>query len=183
MSDTEHFTGKLLLHICCGPCSLYCIDDLKQAYPGIEIMGLYANPNIHPKEEFERRQESTRMACAYKNIPVTFLPDFDQERWEAYERDDPKRCAMCYRVRMEMTAAYAKEHGYQGFTSTLFVSPYQNHELMAEICEEMAEKYGVRFIHRDFRPGFRLGQKEAREIGLYRQKYCGCIRSLPKQEV
>lgn len=176
----EHFTGKILLHICCGPCSLYCIDDLRARYPESEIAGLYANPNIHPYEEFLRRQESTRMACAYKDIPVVFLPDYDQEKWEAYEEGDPACCEMCYRTRMEMTAAYAKEHGFQAFTSTLFVSPYQNHELMAEICREMAEKYGVTYLHCDFRPGFRKGQQEAREIGLYRQKYCGCIRSLPK---
>ncbi len=171
---------KLLLHICCGPCSLYCIDDLRTMDPNIAITGLYANPNIHPYAEFERRQESTKQACAYKGIPVVFLPDFDQAKWEAYTRDDPARCAMCYRVRMALTAAYAKEHGYDAFTTTLFVSPYQNHDLMAEICREMAEKYGVPFLHRDFRPGFRAGQQEARAIGLYRQKYCGCIRSLPE---
>lgn len=180
MIDTEYFTGNILLHICCGPCSLYCIDDLRVAYPEASVTGLYANPNIHPYEEFERRKESTRKACEYKGIPVEFLPDFEQEKWEAYTREDPARCQMCYRVRMEMTAAYAKKHGYQAFTSTLFVSPYQNHALLRAVCQEMGEKYGVSFLYRDFRPGFRIGQREAREIGLYRQKYCGCIRSLPE---
>lgn len=177
----------ILLHICCGPCSLFCIDDLKSAFPGTGIHGLYANPNIHPYDEFLRRMESTRQACEYKGIEVDFLPDFDQEKWEYFTRSDglpqkqrkpdSERCAMCYDVRMELTAKYASEHGYKAFTSTLFVSPYQNHELLKAVCEEKADKYGLTFVYRDFRVGFRQGQQEAIDIGLYRQKYCGCIRS------
>ncbi len=83
----------------------------------------------------------------------------------------------CYALRFEETARYAAEHGYDQFTSTLFVSPYQNHELMRQICEQMAEKYGVKYLHRDFSPRFREGQDKARELGLYMQKYCGCIFS------
>ncbi len=77
------------------------------------------------------------------------------------------RCATCYALRFEETARYAAEHGYDRFTSTLFVSPYQNHELMRQICEQMAEKYGVEYLHRDFSPRFREGQDKARELGLY----------------
>ena len=77
----------------------------------------------------------------------------------------------------EETARYAAEHGYDRFTSTLFVSPYQNHELMRQICEQMAEKYGVEYLHRDFSPRFREGQDKARELGLYMQNYCGCVFS------
>ena len=85
------------------------------------------------------------------------------------------RCATCYALRFEETARYAAEHGYDQFTSTLFVSPYQNHELMRQICEQMAEKYGVEYLHRDFSPRFREGQDKARELGLYMQNYCGCV--------
>ena len=77
-----------------------------------------------------------------------------------------------------MTAKKAAELGFEYYTSTLFVSPYQNHELMKGIFEETGKKYGVKFLYRDFREGFRQGQQQAREIGLYRQKYCGCIKSL-----
>ena len=87
------------------------------------------------------------------------------------------RCATCYALRFEETARYAAEHGYDQFTSTLFVSPYQNHELMRQICEQMAEKYGVKYLHRDFSPRFREGQDKARELGLYMQNYCGCVFS------
>ena len=87
------------------------------------------------------------------------------------------RCAYCYRVRMEETARYAAEYGFDSFTTSLLISPYQNHELLKAVGETMARKYGVEFLYRDFRPGFRAGQAKAREMGLYLQKYCGCIFS------
>lgn len=180
--------NEILLHICCGPCSLYCIDHLREKYPGINIHGLYANPNIHPYDEFIRRKESTEAACRYKNIDVSFLDDFDQESWENFCTSDgseqiqgephPERCLMCYERRMELTARECSKRGMKYFTSTLFVSPYQNHEMLRNVCMEKAGKYNIEFIYEDFRVGFRKGQQEAREIGLYRQKYCGCIRSL-----
>ena len=75
------------------------------------------------------------------------------------------------------TLRYAAEHGYTSFTSTLFVSPYQNHELLRQTAEELGRQYGVPFLYRDFRPGFRDGQRQARELGFYMQKYCGCVFS------
>ena len=87
------------------------------------------------------------------------------------------RCLHCYRMRFRSVAKYAAENGYSHFSSTLFVSPYQNHDLMIRAAEEAAEEFGVAFLHRDFRPYFREGQDEARALGLYMQKYCGCIFS------
>ena len=87
------------------------------------------------------------------------------------------RCGYCYRVRMEETAKYAAEHGFDSFTSTLLISPYQDHEMICAIANSMAEKYGVEFLYRDFRPLFQTGQEYAREHGMYMQKYCGCIFS------
>ncbi len=180
--------SAVLMHICCGPCSLFCIDEFRRQFPEARLHGLFANPNIHPYDEFARRAESTAKAAEYKEIDVDFLPYFDRLAWERFTRSDgapqtqgepdDERCRMCYVRRMEITAEYAASHGFDGFTSTLFVSPYQDHELLRKVCEETAAKYGVRFVYIDFRPGFRQGQQEAREIGLYRQKYCGCIRSL-----
>lgn len=88
-----------------------------------------------------------------------------------------KRCVYCYSHRLEQTAKYAAENGYKYFTSTLFASIYQNHDLMKEKAEEFAKKFGVVFLYRDFRPNFREGNQKARETGLYMQKYCGCIFS------
>ncbi len=184
----EAYRGNTLMHICCGPCSLFCIDEFRRVYPEAPLHGLFANPNIHPYDEFLRRAESTARAADHKGLEVDFLPYFDQAAWEKFTRPDgiaqiqgepdEMRCGMCYRVRMDITAKYAAAHGYDAFTSTLFVSPYQNHALLRAVCEETSARYGLRFIYIDFRPGFRQGQQEARELGLYRQKYCGCIRSL-----
>ena len=87
------------------------------------------------------------------------------------------RCGNWSHIRLWETARYAAEHGYASFTSTLFVSPYQNHELLRQTAQAAAEAYGVEFLYRDFRPGFRAGQQEARERGFYMQKYCGCVFS------
>ena len=89
---------------------------------------------------------------------------------------------MCYDIRMDAVARFASENGYDSFCTTLLVSPYQQHETIIRTAEEKAEQYGVKFEYIDFRPGFRKGQNMARDIGLYRQKYCGCIFSLDESE-
>lgn len=182
------YAGNVLMHICCGPCSLFCIDEFRRLLPDAGLHGLFANPNIHPYDELLRRAESTARAADYKNLEVDFLPDYDRAAWEYFERTDGfaqiqgepdgERCSMCYGVRAELTAEYASRHGYDAITSTLFVSPYQDHELLKRIFAKTAEEHGLDFIYIDFRTGFRRGQAEAKEIGLYRQKYCGCIRSV-----
>ena len=91
--------------------------------------------------------------------------------------DAPERCAVCYRLRMEKAALTASEKGYDAFSTTLFISPYQNHELLKEEAEKAAARHGVELLYRDFRPRFRDGRAEARRLNLYMQKYCGCIFS------
>ena len=89
---------------------------------------------------------------------------------------------MCYDRRMEETARYCADHGYDSFCTTLLVSPYQQHDRISEISRDKASHYGVKFYYLDFRPGFYFGQSLAKEIGLYRQKYCGCCFSLDESE-
>ena len=91
--------------------------------------------------------------------------------------DIPGRCVKCYEMRLFEAARQAREGGFGSFTSSLFISPYQKHELMQEVAERAAVEYGVTFLYRDFRPYFRAGQERARELGFYMQKYCGCIFS------
>ena len=116
-----------------------------------------------------------------KNIDIDLIIKEDyglKEFCKNVANDLENRCSnYCYRVRIEQTAKFAKENGYDAFTTTLFVSPYQQHEKIKEICEEMAQKYEIEFLYRDFRPGFRDGQNKARELELYMQKYCGCVFS------
>ncbi|MDR0287954.1 MAG: epoxyqueuosine reductase QueH [Clostridiales bacterium] len=167
---------KILLHICCGPCSLFPIDDLKSAYPDIVIDAIFYNPNIHPLDEFEKRLGGAITATAAKDVPLIIFKDFDQPRWDNFAGSDLERCAMCYSTRLGFVSKYAADNGYTHFTTSLLVSPYQKHDLIAQTGAEFAKLNGIEFLSRDFRPGFRNGQNQARELGIYRQKYCGCLR-------
>ena len=176
-NDKIEKLDKILLHICCGPCSMHVIDDLRELFGNIKIKGLYANPNIHPYGEFERRLDNAKIAAAYKSIDFDYLDDFDQKKWEEFDGTQEKRCEMCYNLRMNIAAKFAKENGYEVFSTTLIVSPYQNHMKIYEAGHKAAEKHGIKFFYHDFSINFRKGQQQAQELCLYRQKYCGCLPS------
>lgn len=171
---------KLLLHMCCAPCTIYPAIVLKEE--GIEFEGLFYNPNIHPFEEFEKRRENLRILERKNAMTINYIEDFDQESWESFKGNGEDRCNMCYFTRLEKTAQFASQKGFHAFTTTLLVSPYQKHDVIGEIGKKLAEKCSVEFYYKDFRPGFRKGQQLAREMGLYRQKYCGCIISLRERQ-
>lgn len=168
---------KLLMHTCCAPCSVYCIESLRDE--GIDPTLYWYNPNIHPYTEYKARRDTLKEYSEMINVKAIFEEDYGlKEFCKNVVNDIENRCASyCYKVRLEQTVKYAKENGYDTFTTTLFVSPYQKHEEIKNICEELAQKYNIDFLYRDFRPGFRQGQAKARELGLYMQKYCGCIFS------
>ena len=168
---------KLLLHTCCAPCSVYCIDSLREE--GIEPTSYWFNPNIHPYIEYKTRRDTLIEYSKIANFELIIEENYGLDEFCKNVIDNLNtRCQdYCYRIRIEQTAKFAKENGFDCFTTTLFVSPYQQHEKMKEICEEMAKKYDIEFLYRDFRPGFREGQNKARELGLYMQKYCGCVFS------
>ena len=168
---------KLLLHTCCAPCSVYCIDTLRKE--GIEPTVYWFNPNIHPYMEYKARRDCLKEYTKSIDVNAIFEENYGLDDFcKNVIGDLQNRCKnYCYPVRLEQTAKYAKENGYTHFSTTLLVSPYQNHEALIEVAEQMAKKYGVEFLYRDFRVGFREGQAKARELGLYMQKYCGCIFS------
>lgn len=168
---------KLLMHTCCAPCSVYCIDSLRNE--GIEPVSYWFNPNIHPYMEYKARRDTLIEYSKKINLELIIDENYGlKEFCQNVINDLENRCSnYCYRIRIEQTAKYAKEHGFDAFTTTLLVSPYQNHEKIKEICEEMSKKYDINFLYRDFRVGFREGQNKARELGLYMQKYCGCVFS------
>jgi len=168
---------KLLLHTCCAPCSVYCIKSLRKEE--IEPTVYWFNPNIHPYMEYKARRDTLKEYAQSIEVEAIFEENYGLKEFCKNVIDDlENRCAKyCYRVRLEQTAKYAKENGYDAFTTTLLVSPYQNHELLIQVAQEIAEKYDIEFLYRDFRPGFREGQAEARSLGLYMQKYCGCVFS------
>jgi predicted adenine nucleotide alpha hydrolase (AANH) superfamily ATPase len=145
---------------------------------GIEPVGYWYNPNIHPYTEYRSRKETligyakdigmkleVNNAYALRPFLRAMYPDFGN------------RCETCYRIRLDETARFAAQQGFDSFSTTLLISPYQDHELIVRVGKEVAAAHGVDFLYRDFRPQFRRGQEIAREKGLYMQKYCGCIFS------
>ena len=168
---------SLLLHTCCAPCSVYCIDSLRAE--GIEPTVFWFNPNIHPFIEYKTRRDCLKDYLKSINVKGIFKENYGLDEFcKNVVKDIPNRCVnYCYRARLSETVKFAKENGYEFFSTTLLVSPYQKHEELKAVCEELAELSGVKFLYRDFRVGFREGQKKARELGMYMQKYCGCIFS------
>ena len=167
---------KTLLHICCAPCSISCIEMLRSE--GIEPVGYWNNPNIHPYTEYKSRRNALVEYADAIGLELMTQGAYGLRMFlDAVGADYEDRCQMCYDLRMDAAAAYARAHGFDSFTSTLFVSPYQNHEKLKTAAQRAAAAYEVEFLYRDFRPGFREGQNKARELGLYMQKYCGCTFS------
>ena len=164
------------MHCCCAPCSLSCIDPLRAE--GLEPVAFWYNPNIHPWKEYEARRDCLLQFAPTVGMEVRVQEDYGlREFTRAVAADLDHRCTYCYEHRLEGAAHYAAEHGFEAFTTTLLASVYQQHERIAEAGERFAERYGVRFLYRDFRPHFREGNQRARELGLYMQKYCGCVFS------
>ncbi len=167
---------KTLLHICCAPCANQCIEVLRG--DGFEVTGFWYNPNIHPYTEYRARRDCLRQYAQDIELPLIEQNDYALRPFvRAVAEDLDHRCGKCYEMRLFEAARQAKEGGFDSFTSSLFISPYQNFDLMAETAERAASEYGVKFLLRDFRPYFKAGQEKARELGFYMQKYCGCVFS------
>ena len=167
---------KLLLHTCCAPCSVYCIQKLRK--DNIEPVIYWYNPNIHPYMEYKARRDTLKEYTKSIGVEAIFEENYGLREFCKNVIDDlDNRCQYCYRTRLEKTVQYAKENGYDAFCTTLLISPYQNHEKLKQTGEELKKEYGIHFYYQDFREGFRQDQNEARELGLYMQKYCGCIFS------
>lgn len=170
---------NLLLHMCCGPCSCYPLKKLRE--DGIEPTGYFFNPNIHPYKEWDMRLKTAKEFAEKVDMKIItdenyMLRDFLKKALMA-ESVENGRCRMCYTWRLEQAAKFAAENGFDSFTSTLFYSIYQQHDLMKETAGFFAEKYGVSFYYEDFRTGWQEGTDISIDLGLYRQPYCGCIFS------
>ncbi len=165
-----------LLHICCAPCANQCIEVLRG--DGLDVTGFWFNPNIHPFTEYRARRNCLREYAASIDLKLLEKDDYALRPFVRAVADDiAHRCGKCYEIRLTEAARQAAQLGFDSFTSSLFISPYQNHELMRESAERAAKEYGVEFLYRDFRPYFRAGQEKARELQMYIQKYCGCVFS------
>ena len=167
---------KTLLHVCCAPCANQCVETLREE--GIDVTGFWFNPNIHPFTEYRARRNCLRDYAEIVKLPLIEKNDYALRPFiREVAENIAGRCVKCYEIRLFEAARQAKEGGFDSFTSSLFISPYQNHELMKQVAENAADAYGVAFLYRDFRPYFRAGQEKAREMEMYIQKYCGCVFS------
>lgn len=173
------------MHMCCGPCACYPTKHMREE--GHQLTGYFFNPNIHPYREFRHRLTTAQEFGEKVGLPVVvehkyMLHEFLEkavpiDKGTDYLNTDCRRCRMCYAWRLHQSAVYAKEHNFDAFTSTLFVSPYQDHQMMKEIAESIAKIVKIPFYYEDFRVGFEEGTDISLELELYRQPYCGCIFS------
>ena len=168
--------SNTLLHCCCAPCSVRCIEDLRGE--GIEPTAYWYNPTIHPYQEYKARRDTLVSYAPTIDMALVVDEDYGLRPFvQAVAQDIDHRCRYCYACRLDRTARYAAENGFDSFSTTLLISPHQDHDLIRQLGDVMAAKYGVPFLYRDFRSGFRDGHSKAKALGFYMQKYCGCIFS------
>lgn len=176
---------KILLHSCCAPCSSHVITYLAPYY---NITVLYYNPNIYPKEEYEKRKQEQIKLINELNTPnkLDYLDcDYDNDVYEelikGYENCPERgaRCPICFKLRLEKTTKLAKEHNYDYFCTTLTVSPYKNATQINEIGASLSDKYQIKWLYSDFKKedGYKKSIELSKKYNLYRQNYCGCIYS------
>ncbi len=180
---------RLLLHSCCGPCSSYVLEYLSAFF---DITVLFFNPNIYPEDEYEKRlleQKKLIELMSFEN-PVSLLTvPYDYSEFLTYsnglesEKEGGARCTECFRLRLLRCAQIAKEKVFDVFATTLSVSPHKNAELLNSIGKELSVKYGVAYLPSDFkkREGYKRSIELSKKYGIYRQEYCGCEFSLPRE--
>ena len=173
---------RLLLHACCAPCCSYVAEYLREFF---EITVFYYNPNTHPRAEYEKRLDALKTLTEHFSLPLIegdYFPEtfFSRVKGMEYLPEGGERCTECFRIRLEETARLAKDLGFEYFCSTLSISPHKNAPLINAIGEELAEQYGIKHLPNDFKKkgGFLRSTELSKELGLYRQDYCGCAYSI-----
>ena len=177
--------NKLLIHACCAPCSSYVLEYLINYF---DITILYYNPNIYPKEEFDKR--FSELNKFIKEFPHSNKIDLIKGHYDYNEflniakglEDVPEggeRCFKCYELRMRESAVYAKNNNFDYFTTTLSISPYKNSNKLNEIGEKLEKELDIKYLYADFKKknGYKRSIELSKEYNLYRQNYCGCIYS------
>lgn len=176
----------MLVHTCCGPCSVYPIKKMLEGRA--EVRGYFFNPNIHPFSEFKKRLEAVKrlsgllsidFTCEEDYTPTPFIDRMKKYRTIGEGRIPAKagRCTECYEMRLKKTAEKARELGFECFTTTLLYSRFQMHDEIREIGRAVAGELGLSFFYEDFRTGWQAGIDGSKAMGLFRQRYCGCIYS------
>ncbi|MCI5773665.1 MAG: epoxyqueuosine reductase QueH [Erysipelotrichaceae bacterium] len=183
------YKPKLLLHACCAPCSCFPLTFLHEHF---QITIYYNNSNIYPQTEYQIRLEELKkyLHDYYPDIAI-IVPTYDHDNYIkdlapfAHLPEGQQRCFLCYTKRMDEAYAYASQHGFAYFTTVMSVSRQKNSLKLNEIGEALSKKYpNVKYFYSDFKKkdGFLIGNNMAKALNMYRQKYCGCEYSMPKEE-
>lgn len=178
--------GKLLVHTCCAPCATYSFEKLiSDKYLPV---GFFYNPNISQKDEYKRRLDELIRFVDFKKYPLIIEEDapeiwFDLVKGLEQEKEGGNRCKVCFKLRLEKTAVYAKENNFDGFTTVLTISPHKNTTIINQIGKELSEKHDIFFLEENFKKaeGFKKSLEFSKEYNLYRQSYCGCVFSQNKK--
>lgn len=167
---------KLLLHACCAPCTIHPLRVLRN--DGFEVMGFFYRHNIHPYTECLKRQAALAEYAAQSDFQVIYQEGYEMEEFlrKAAFRE-ANRCSQCYHDRLRAAALVARRGRFDGFSSTLLYSKFQKHDTIKSIGEAVGREVGVDFFYRDFRQGWKEGVEVSKQLGMYRQSYCGCIYS------
>lgn len=167
---------KLLLHTCCAP----CLSGAQKALSDedLDTTIFFFNSNIHPEEEFRRRIDALKQYSRQMALKPVIFSNYDIELFKKEVISRPgDRCRNCYELRLRETAKYAVMNGYDGFSTTILISPYQKHDIVKKLGEELAQEYNTVFYYKDLRPYYKDSISISKEMGIYRQKYCGCYVS------
>ena len=167
---------KVLLHVCCANCAIYPIKSMREE--GLEVMAFFYRHNIHPYSECLKRQEALEAYAEQIDLKVIYQEGYDLEgfiRNVAFRESE--RCNYCYHDRLRSTALVARRGKFDYFSSTLLYSKHQKHKLIRSIGESTGKSVGVPFLYHDYRKGWKEGIECSKQMGLYRQHYCGCIYS------
>ena len=164
------------MHICCGPCTIYPLKEIRTH--GYEVTGVFYNPNIHPYQEYQRRGQTLSEYAEKIYLPVIWADAYPLEEFlRKVVFKEEERCNYCLHDRLKYTAELAHTEKYDSFTTTLLYSKYQKHDEIREIGESLGKQIGIPFHYEDFRVGWNEGVRISKELGMYRQNYCGCIYS------
>ena len=182
----------MMLQTCCGPCLTGSRISFEEE--GIDVTGLWYNPNIHPWTEYDRRLQTLQRYIYLKPIKMIYIDEYPlygficgmlnetcleagEYRARMSDRERGKRCSYCYRKRLLKTAQEAQERGFDGFSTTMLISKHQDHPIIRRIGDEVAEETGTDFIYVDLRKNWKESIRISKDLRMYRQPYCGCIFS------
>ncbi len=175
----EQQKNKIVIHTCCGICSGYPISYLKDM--GYQVIAYFYNPNIYPQEEYQKRLEAERTLCKHLDVELVEAEYNPEEYYEFVkgfetEPEKGKRCDKCFELRLKKTAQYALSQGINEFTTSIVISPHKNFVKLSEIGDKISKETGINYLAIDFKKkdGFLKTNKISKELGLYRQNYCGC---------